>query len=223
MMQGTGATRAGVLLALLMGVLLLIVMAPSAARAAWKGADAHIVDPYGTGYVSLLNVRVANHAVNDSAAVTEVQFSDDGVDWLGATYTGQAQDWVLGGESGAKTLYVRFAAADGSFSPVIEACTTVDTQGPRTRALRAVRAAPGSAATFRYSVSDRVSPSVKAVLVISGAGGKQTMPLGWVRTGTRSVSLKLDLPAGTYRWRVRAMDLAHWTQERQVSQTLVVK
>src|SRR5665647_624454 len=136
-MQGTGATRAGVLLALLVGAFLLIVMTPSAARAAWKGAEARIVDRNGTGYVSLLNVRVANQAVNDSATVTEVQFSDDGVDWLGAPYTGQAQDWVLAGESGAKTLYVRFAAADGSLSPVVETRITVDTQGPRTRALRA--------------------------------------------------------------------------------------
>jgi hypothetical protein len=222
-MQETAAARAGVVLALLAGVLLLSVMTPSAARAAWKGADARIVDPYGTGYVSLLNVRVANHAVNDSAAITEVQFSDDGDDWLGAPYTGQAQDWVLGGESGAKTLYVRFAAADGSLSPVVEACTTVDTQGPRTRAVRAVRAAAGTWATFRYVVADRVSPRVMAVLVIRGAGVKKTVPLGWVRTGTHSVSLKLDLPAGTYRWSVGAMDLAHWVQEKKVSQTLMVK
>ena len=222
-MQATGVVRAGVLLALLAGMLLLIVMAPSAARAAWTGADAHIVDPYGTGYVSLLNVRVANQAMNDSAAVTEVQFSDDGVDWLGATYTGQAQDWVLGGASGAKTLYVRFAAADGSLSPIVETRTTVDTQGPRTRALGAARARSGAAVTFRYAVSDRVSPTVKAALVIRGAGAKKTVPLGWVRTGTRSVSVKLDLPAGTYRWWVRAMNLAHWGQEKKVSRPLLVK
>jgi len=222
-MQGIGATRAGVLLALLVGALLLIVMTPSAARAAWKGAEARIVDPNGTGYVSLLNVRVANQAVNDSAAVTEVQFSDDGVDWLGAPYTGQAQDWVLAGESGAKTLYVRFAAVDGSLSPVVETRITVDTQGPRTRALRAVRAAAGTSATFRYAVADQASPKVKAALVIRGAGVKKTMSLGWVRTGAHRASVNVDLPAGTYRWSVRAMDLAHWVQEKKVSQILVVK
>lgn len=222
-MHGSGATRAGVLLALLVGTLLLTVMTPSIALAAWSSAGARIVDPYETGYVSLLNVRVANQAVNDSAVVTEVQFSDDGVDWLGTPYTGQAQDWVLAGESGAKTLYVRFAAADGSFSPVVETGITVDTQGPRTKALRAVRAAAGTSAVFRYTIADQASPKVKATLVIRGAGVKKTVPLGWVRTGAHCASVKLDLPAGSYRWSVQAMDLAHWAQEKKVPQTLVVK
>jgi hypothetical protein len=222
-MYGSGATRAAVLLTLLMGALLLGVMSPSAARAAWKGAEARIVDPYGTGYVSLLNVRVANQALNDSAVVTEVQFSDDGVDWLGARYTGQAQDWVLAGESGDKTLYVRFAAADGSLSPVVVTHITVDTQGPRTMALRAVSAAAGTSATFRYAVADQASPKVKAALVIRGAGVQKTVLLGWVQTGAHRAFVKLDLPAGIYRWSVSAMDLAHWAQERKVARTLVVK
>jgi hypothetical protein len=215
--------KASVLLALVVGMLLLAAMIPSPARAAWTTTEARIVDPYQTGYVSLLNVRVANRAVNDSAAVTEVQFSDDGVDWLAAPYTGQAQDWVLAGESGAKTLRVRFAAADGSISPILTTGITVDTQGPRTTALRAVRAAAGTSATFRYAVADQASPRVKVTLVIRGAGVNKTVPLGWVRTGAHSVSVKLVLPAGSYRWSVKAMDLAHWAQEKKVPQTLLVK
>jgi hypothetical protein len=222
-MRGTGAARAGVSLALLVGALLLIAMAPSSAHAAWRGVEARIVDPGGTGYVGLLNVSVVNQAVNDSSSVIEVQFSDDGVDWLGAPYTGQAQDWVLAGGSGAKTLSVRFAAADGSLSPVVEARVTVDTQGPRTRALREVRTVAGVAATFRYAVVDRASPKVKAALVFHSAGVNKTVPLGWVRTGLHSVSVKLDLPPGAYRWSVRAIDLAHWAQEKKVPRTLVVK
>lgn len=222
-MQGTGAAKAGVLLALVASAFLFIVMTPPAAQAAWVSAGARIVDPYKTGYVSLLNVRVVNQAVNDSAAVTEVQFSDDGVDWLAAPYTGQAQDWVLGGESGAKILYVRFSAADGSLSPVVTTGITVDTRGPRTTALRAVRVATGTSAAFRYAVADQASPKVKATLVIRGSGVKKTVSLGWVRTGSHGASFRLDLPAGTYRWSVQAMDLAHWAQEKQVSQTLVVK
>jgi hypothetical protein len=222
-MRGTRATRAGVPLALLLGALLVIAMAPSAAHAAWRSADARIIDPNGTGYVGLLNVNVANQAVNDSAAVTEVQFSDDGVDWLGAAYTGRAQDWVLAGESGATILYVRFAAADGSLSPVVEARITVDTQGPHTRALRAVHAASGASVIFRYAVADQTSPRVKVALVIRGAGVNRTIPLGWVRTGVHGATVTVDLPPGTYRWSVLAMDLAHWVQEKKVPQTLVVK
>jgi len=41
--------------------------------------------------------------------------------------------------------------------------------------------------------------------------------------GAHGASVKLDLPAGTYRWSVPAMDLAHWAQEKKVPQTLVVK
>lgn len=222
-MQTIARSRAMVLLAMVSGVLLMIVMAPAAAHAAWKTTDAHITDPNGTGYVSLLNVSVVNQAVNDSAAVTEVQLSDDGLDWYPMVYTGAPQNWVLAGVSGAKTLYVRFAAADGTLSPVIATHINVDTQGPVTRALGAVRSVEGAATKFRYSVSDPCSPKVKATLVVTGNGLRRTVPLGWVRTGVRGAAARLGLPDGRYQWSVRAVNLASWRQQRQVSDTLVVR
>jgi hypothetical protein len=221
-MESIMAPRAMLVVALLLGTILLIVMAPASAHAAWKSADAHIVDPNGTGYVSLLNVSVANYAENDSAAVTEVQLSDEGTYWYPIPYTGLPQDWVLSGEAGAKTLYVRFAAADGTVSPVVEAHINVDTQGPRTRALKAVRGGQGTAARFRFSITDKSSPRVKATLVIRGAGVNKRVPLGWVRTGVRSAVARLTLPRGRYHWSVRAVDLASWAQEKQASQALFV-
>ena len=221
-MQAVGTSRVMVLLALVLGTLLLIVMAPAAAQAAWKTADAHIADPNGTGYVSLLNVSVVNRAFNDSSAVTEVQLSDDGLDWYPMVYTGAPQDWVLSGESGAKTLYVRFAAADGTLSSVLETHINVDTRGPITHALDAVRGVQGGKTTFHYAVSDPGSPKVKASLLIKGQGVRQTVSLGWVRTGVRSAVVALRLPAGRYRWAVRAVDLAQWAQQREVSKTMVV-
>ncbi len=133
-MGGARTARTGVLVTLLSGALLLLALTPAAALASWTGAQASIVDPHGTGVVPLLNVSVTNHAVNDAAAVTTVQFSEDGQDWYAVPYTGQPCAWVLGGESGHKILLVRFAAADGSLSPVVSAGITVDTAGPVTSA-----------------------------------------------------------------------------------------
>ena len=79
-------------------------------------------------------MSVTNHAGNDAAAVTSLQLSDDGQEWYAMPYTGEPCDWVLGGESGARTLLVRFGASDGSVSPVISASIVVDTEGPLTAA-----------------------------------------------------------------------------------------
>lgn len=224
-MQTAGAHRTAVLLALLIGTVLLLVLAPTAAHAAWLKSDARIIDPYGTGYVGLLNVRVVGEAVSDTTAVTGMQFSDDGVYWDAVPYTGAPQPWVLYGESGAKTLYVRFAGADGTLSPVTETHIAVDTVPPRTAALGNVRAAAGGAASFAYTITDPASPQARAELVISGRGGRsvKTVRLGWVATGEKlSVPVVLRLPKGSYRWSVRAIDLAHWVQEKQVAATLTV-
>ena len=222
-MLGTRATRTGVLFALLLGTLLLIVLAPAGARAAWKTADARIIDPSGTGYVPLLNVRVANHAFNDAAAVTGIEFSDDGLSWYALPYTGQDQDWVLSGASGPKTLQVRFVAADGEVSPVVRTSVTVDSAGPATAALGSVRASAGRPVRFTYVVRDAQSPRVRARLLVCGAGVRTSYPLGSVSTGEHVARVRTGLTAGTYRWSVEATDLAGWTQARKVAGTLVVK
>jgi|GEM_PF-1358617 len=222
-MSGSRTTRTGILAALCVGTLLLIILAPSSAHAAWTHASARIVDRDGSGYVRLLNVRVVNHAENDASAVTDVEFSDDGVTWYTMPYTGRAVDWVLPGESGRKSLSVRFIAADGTRSPVVRAGVTVDTEGPRTEALRRVRAAAGRVAAFAFVVRDTVSPRVRAELVVRGAGVTRSYRLGSVATGMSTARVSLRLPAGSYRWWVRAVDLAGWTQSRQVSRQLVVR
>jgi hypothetical protein len=221
-MSGARTTRMGVLLALLAGALLLIALAPASALAAWTSADASIVDPQGSGFVPLLNVSVANHATNDSAWVTTVQFSDDGVEWYAVPYTGEPCDWVLPGESGHKTLSVRFGASDGSVSPVVSASISVDTAGPTTIAGAARRAAGGRTA-FTYAVRDEGSPRVAARLIVRGHGVTRRYALGNVGTGHHVATIGVGLPAGSYRWRIEARDLAGWAQERQVPGTLVLK
>ena len=221
-MGGARTARTGVLVALLGGALLLLASTPGVALAAWTGAHATIVDPHGTGVVPLLNVSVSNHATNDSSVVTTVQFSEDGQDWYAVPYTGEPCDWVLGGESGHKTLQVRFGAQDGTFSPVVRTGISVDTSGPVTAAGSVTRASAGRRA-FRFVVRDAGSPRVHATIVVRGHGAARRYDLGAVRTGAGKAVLRLGLPSGSYRWCVEAVDLAGWEQERQASGAFRIK
>ena len=221
-MGGARTARMGVLVTLLGGILLLLALTPAVALAAWTGAEATIVDPQGTGVVPLLNVSVANHASNDSSFVTTVQFSEDGQDWYAVPYTGEPCDWVLGGMSGHKTLQVRFGAQDGSVSPVVQTGITVDTAGPVTAAGSVTRAGAGRRA-FRFVVRDAGSPRVYATIVVRGHGVTRRYDLGKVPTGTGKAVLRLRLPSGSYSWRVEAVDLAGWEQERQTPGAFTLK
>jgi hypothetical protein len=221
-MGAARTTRTGILVTLLAGALLVLALAPANALAAWTGAEARIVDPLETGVVPLLNVSVINHATNDASPVTTVQFSDDGVEWYAIPYTGQPADWVLGGEAGHKALAVRFGAADGTVSPVVIAAIDVDTAGPVTLARSAAPAGAGRTA-FRFVIRDAGSPRVTAGIMVRGSGIARRFALGSVRTGSRAAVVSLHLPAGSYRWRVAATDLAGWVQERQTVGTLVIK
>jgi hypothetical protein len=217
------AARTGVLVTLLGGVLLLLGLAPAVALASWTGVQASIVDPHGTGVVPLLNVSVANHAVNDAAAVTTVQFSeDDGQNWYAEPYTGEPCTWVLGGESGHKTLLVRFAAADGSVSRVVSTGITVDTAGPVTSARSVTRVSAGRS-TFRFVVRDAGSTRVSVTIVVRRRGITRRYELGMTPTGRGKALLKLRLPSGSYRWRVEATDLVGWEQERQAPGAFTIK
>lgn len=221
-MNGVRTTKATTLPVLLVGALLVIALTPASALAAWTDARASIADPLGTGVVPFLNVGVTNHASNDTSHVTTVQFSDDGQSWYAEPYTGQSCDWVLGGESGHKELFVRFGAADGSVSPVVTATIDVDTAGPVTLA-RSARPAPGGRTALRYTVKDAGSARVDATLLVKGKGATKRVELGRVTTGAHRATVKLGLRKGRYTWRVLATDLAGRDQERQVAGTLVVR
>jgi hypothetical protein len=219
-MSGVRTARAGALLALLGGALLLFALVPASALAAWSGATASIVDPLGAGVVPFLNVQVVNHATNDASQVTTVQFSDDGQSWYAVAYTGQPAVWVLGGGSGHKDLLVRFGAADGSVSPVVSASIDVDTTGPVTVA-RSARPASGGRTVLSFSVRDAGSRAVDVTLVVKGKGQTRTFDLGRVRTGGGRALV--SLPKGSYAWRVQAIDLAGRSQVRQTTARLVIR
>lgn len=206
------------------GVVLVLGLLPAVARAEWLQTGASIADRSGTGYVGLLNVDVKNTALNDSTAVTEVWLSDDGEQWSVAPFTGEPQPWVLAGESGAKTVFVRFAGADGSLSPVVSTGIRVDTEPPRTQALLHVVGSSGARTRFAYRVTDSGSPTVTAQLVVRSRGEVvRVVPLGKVSCGRHVATVALRLPRGRYTWNVRAVDLAQWTQTRATAKALVMK
>lgn len=219
-MSGAGTARVGALLTLLAGTLLLLALVPGSAFAAWQDVSAGIVDPLGTGVVPLLNVEVANHAVNDASPVTTVQFSDDGSSWYAVPYTGQPCAWVFGGAAGHKALQVRFGSADGQVSPVVTTSIDVDTSGPVTVARTSLPGSGGSV-TLRFSVRDTGSTAVDATVLVKGKGATRRFALGRVRTGSGSASVRL--PKGSYTWSVQATDLAGREQVRQTIGRLVVR
>jgi len=206
-----------------LAVALLAAALAAPAEAAWQQVSAAVVDPDGNGYVPLLNVRVAAQAVNDSAAVTAVELSDDGDLWLAVPYTGRPVDWVLAGGDGPATVLVRFVAADGSVSPVVVAGATVDTRGPWTAAERATVASDGRVRlTFR--LGDAASDRVWAQVVARGPHGvTRHVTLGWLRPGTHTVRLATPFCAGSWRWQVRAVDRAGWAQERATAGSFTVR
>lgn len=221
--RSPGFRRAGRTALVLLVVALLAGLLAAPAEAAWRQVSAAVVDPDGDGFVPLLNVRVAVQALNDSAAVTAVELSDDGDLWLAVPYTGQPVDWVLAGGDGPAGVLVRFVAADGSVSPVVTAGITVDTRGPWTIARRAVVAGDGRVRlTFR--VADAVSDRVWAQVVARGPHGvTRQVTLGWLRPGTHTVRLAAPLAAGLWRWHVRAVDRAGWLQERATAGSFTVR
>lgn len=221
-MRATKSQRGAILSGFVAAALMLLVLLPPAALASWTTTDVRIADPYGTGYVGLLNVTVVATAANDAADVTGLELSDDGTHWFTMPYTGERESWVLGGESGGKTLYARFVAADGSVSPVCQAGIIVDTEPPVTQALTA-SAPRGHRASFTFLLGDEVSKLVKARLVVRGHGRTESFPLGWLSVGQRTARVRLGLPAGRYTWSVKGIDQAHWSQSRSTTGTVVVK
>jgi len=221
-MRSSRSRNAALLTLLVAGALLVVALVPASALAAWTSVDASIVDSLGTGVVPVLNVSVANRATNDASPVQTVQFSDDGQEWYAVPYTGEPCDWVLAGEAGHKTLYVRFGAADSSVSPVVTAEIDLDTAGPATEA-RAARAKPGGRVAFTYRVRDPFSPRVDATLVLQGRGFSKRFRLGRVATGKDRSLVKVKLPTGAYSWSVEAVDLGGREQESQNSARFVIR
>jgi hypothetical protein len=64
---------------------------------------------------------------------------------------------------------------------------------------------------------------VHATIVLRGPGVTRRYDLGKVPTGSGKAILRLRLPAGSYSWRVEAVDLAGWEQERQAPGVFTVE
>jgi photosystem II stability/assembly factor-like uncharacterized protein len=104
--------------------------------------------------------------------------------------------------------------------------TRGDVVGPATRVMPATTRR-GARASLRYIVGDDWSARVRVTIRVSDGRGHllKTRPLGWQWTGdsTRTVTLRCDLPRGTYLVRAYATDRAGNAQSRMTPGKLVVR
>lgn len=101
----------------------------------------------------------------------------------------------------------------------------LDQTRPDTRAPYAASAHHGGTAKLRYRVGDVDSPLCNVTIRIRDAGGTvvKTLRLGYRRAGHLNVaSFRCTLPAGSYRFRVNALDAGHNGQLHTGVNTLTV-
>lgn len=87
----------------------------------------------------------------------------------------------------------------------------IDTTGPATYALKSLSVRRDAYVTFPYKVTDKLSPTAKAILKIYTAHKKlaKTVSLGTKKTGVSlSCRLRATLVRGGYTYRIYATDLA---------------
>jgi hypothetical protein len=102
--------------------------------------------------------------------------------------------------------------------------TAGDVVGPRTRAPAEARAVRGGMAALQFATRDAAGPA-RPTLSIRDAAGKviRTKTFGWQAGGVAQTwSFRCHLPAGTYRFTVRAVDRAGNRQVNVASNRLRV-
>jgi hypothetical protein len=162
---------------------------------------------------------VAFEATDDSSSSDQCSISsstDGKKTWK------MADKVVLRGE-GEHTVW--FYAVDPSGNEEkprsITVAVKIDRDRPVTAALNSPSVQKGSTVALAYRIDDQ-TPRAEATLVLSGPK-KKTIRLGSQRTNRQRVyKLTADLPVGTYRWTIRAKDLAGNSASQRSPGRLVV-
>ncbi|MDP3786412.1 MAG: Ig-like domain-containing protein [Candidatus Omnitrophota bacterium] len=86
-------------------------------------------------YTKLRDVTLNLSAQDPVSGVSQMQFSNDGINWLpvpAANYATSYYPWTLSGGDGAKTIYARFYDAAGNSSIIVNDTIILDTIAPAT-------------------------------------------------------------------------------------------
>lgn len=163
-------------------------------------------------------VTVKLSVEDDSCSPSEcaIYYSTDG---MGSWETG---DKVTLKQQGKQRIYVYAEDASGNKEEASYCELRIDNGHPATKALNSPTVQKGKSVALKYRINDK-TPRVTAFLRLTGPQNK-TINLGSEPTGKqRSVSLKANLPAGTYAWVVYAKDQAGNKATERASGHLVIK
>ena len=154
---------------------------------------------------------------------------DGGQTWAGDTWLAldQGSTIRLPSGDGPKTVELKFAdSVSGIVIGPIEFTVCVDTEQPVTQALGTAVVTRGHEATLKMVVREHLSPKATVTVVIRNRKGQvvKTLALGRRTTNKTLVArFRCNLRRGTYRYSVRARDLAGNRQSKAGSALLLVR
>lgn len=169
-------------------------------------------------------VSVTLTATDGGCGVAATYYSVDGAAWQ----TGNTASVPAPSDHSRDGLRtVRFYSTDlfGNVEPAKSCTVMIDTRGPVTRAPRSATARREGTARLYYRVNDALSDTADVTILVKSAAGRtvKTLELGEKSTGELlRCSFPCNLRTGSYRFLVRAVDLAGNRQSGTGSNTLRV-
>jgi hypothetical protein len=201
----------------------------------WSGAysDTIILDTtLPTGTISINNgaqyTNTASVTLNLSASDTgsgmgpgaQMQFSNNNSTWSAPEAYATTKSWTLTSGNGIKTVYVKFKDAAGNWSGAYSDTIILDATKPTitniSDAPDPFLAKKGQVSKISYTLSDNLSTKLNVSVEIYNSKGTLVRTIGPYTQNSGANSVTWDgknssggfVPNGTYKYRIRAQDLA---------------
>ncbi len=164
----------------------------------------------GRAVTATSSVTLAVPATDADSSVSQVELSNDGVNWTTRPYAA-SQSWTLPATNGIRTVYAKWKDAANNWSAVKTDTIVLDTVAPTAteprRGLVAATTIDAGRITLRvpWSGTDATSGIARYELLQSTDGGAWTVVSTTLTAPTADRSLS---SLHTYRFRVRAVDKA---------------
>ena len=130
----------------------------------------------GTGYTNAPGVVLSLSASDMGSGVTDMRFSEDGINWGGWEPYSDSAPFVLTGGDGVKTVYAEFMDAAGRSSSAVSDTITLDRVAPTATVTR-VDSSPTTAVVLHFAVAfdEPVTPVFGAGQILV-TGGLSAIP-----------------------------------------------